>query len=60
MIFGGYEAGLMAYQAYDPATKCIHITCDVMFDEEAKWHWGENKIDSEFIIVYIQADHCEL
>jgi hypothetical protein len=40
MIFVGYEAGSMAYRAYDPAMKRVHITCDVVFDEEANWRWG--------------------
>jgi transposase InsO family protein len=35
MIFVGYEASSMAYRAYDPATKRVHITRDVVFDEEA-------------------------
>jgi hypothetical protein len=38
MIFMGYEAGSMAYHAYDPTTKRIHITRDVVFNEEAKWN----------------------
>jgi hypothetical protein len=38
MIFMGYEAGSMAYHAYDPMTKRIHITRDVVFNEEAKWN----------------------
>jgi hypothetical protein len=34
MIFVGYEAGSMAYRMYDPSTKRIHITRDVVFDKE--------------------------
>jgi hypothetical protein len=34
MIFVGYEAGSMAYRTYDPSTKRIHITRDVVFDKE--------------------------
>jgi hypothetical protein len=37
MIFVGYEVGSMAYRAYDPATRRLHITRDVVFDEDAKW-----------------------
>jgi hypothetical protein len=36
MIFVGYEAGSMAYRAYNPTTKRIHISRDVVFDEEVK------------------------
>jgi hypothetical protein len=60
MIFVGYEAGSMAYCTYDPSTKRIHITRDVVFDEEANWNWDHDKIDNEFIIDYVAADHPEV
>jgi transposase InsO family protein len=59
-IFVGYEPGSMAYHVYDPASKCIHITRDMVFDEEAKWSWGCDKIDSEFIIEYAEDDEHEV
>jgi hypothetical protein len=34
MIFIGYESGSMAYRAYDLVTKCVHVTRDVVFDEQ--------------------------
>jgi hypothetical protein len=37
MIFVGYEAGSKAYRVYDLATKRLHISRDVIFDEEAQW-----------------------
>jgi transposase InsO family protein len=37
MIFVGYESGSKAYRAYDPITKRVHVTCDVVFDEQAQW-----------------------
>jgi hypothetical protein len=40
MIFIGYESGSKAYCAYDPITKCVHVTRDVVFDEQAQWDWG--------------------
>jgi hypothetical protein len=36
IIFMGYEAGSMAYRAYDPATKHVQITRDAVFDEEGQ------------------------
>jgi hypothetical protein len=39
MIFIGYEHGTKAYRAYDPATKKVMITCDLVFDEAARWEW---------------------
>jgi hypothetical protein len=38
MIFVGYEAGSMAYRTYDPSTKRIHITRNVVFDKEVNWN----------------------
>jgi hypothetical protein len=35
MIFVGYESGSKAYRTYDPITKRVHVTCDVVFDEQA-------------------------
>ncbi|CAA7393944.1 unnamed protein product [Spirodela intermedia] len=40
MIFIGYEYGSKAYQAYDPTTRRVHVTRDVVFDENAQWDWG--------------------
>jgi hypothetical protein len=56
MIFVGYEAGSMAYRAYNLTTKRIHISRDVVFDEEVKWSWGYDKIDSEFIVKHVEGD----
>jgi hypothetical protein len=41
MIFVGYERGSKAYRAFDPATKRVHVTRDVVFDESAQWDWSE-------------------
>jgi hypothetical protein len=40
MIFICYESGSKAYRAYDPITKRVHVTRDVVFDEQAQWDWG--------------------
>jgi transposase InsO family protein len=34
MIFVGYEAGSMAYRAYDPTTSRVHIIRDVVFNKK--------------------------
>jgi hypothetical protein len=34
MIFVGYESGSAAYKCYNPVTKRVHISMDVVFDEE--------------------------
>jgi hypothetical protein len=33
MIFVGYESGSKAYRAYDPITKHVQVTREVVFDE---------------------------
>jgi hypothetical protein len=42
MIFVGYERGTKAYMVYDPATRRVHITRDVVFDEEHQWDWSKS------------------
>jgi hypothetical protein len=37
MIFIGYETGSKVYRAYDPIMKRVHVTRDVVFDEQAQW-----------------------
>jgi hypothetical protein len=41
MIFVGYECRSKAYRAYDPATKRVHVTRDVVFDESTQWDWSK-------------------
>jgi len=43
MIFVGYERGTKAYRAYDPVARRVHITRDVIFDEEAQWDWSHGE-----------------
>jgi hypothetical protein len=40
MIFIGYESVSKAYHVYDPVTKCVHVACDMVFDEQAQWDWA--------------------
>jgi hypothetical protein len=37
MIFIGYEEGTKGYCVYDASTECVHVTRDVLFDEQAEW-----------------------
>ena len=46
MIFIGYERGTKAYRTYDPITKSVHVTRDVVFDEQAQWDWAASSSSS--------------
>jgi Integrase core domain/GAG-pre-integrase domain len=37
MILFGYEKGSKAYRVYNPNTKRVHVTRDVVFEEDKKW-----------------------
>jgi hypothetical protein len=57
MIFIGYEPGSKAYRVYDPVSKKVHVSRNVIFDESAQWDWsmqGEQgdsaKIDDTFSV----------
>jgi hypothetical protein len=47
MIFIGYESGSKVYRAYDPITKRVHVTRDVVFSEQAQWDWGSGGDDGK-------------
>jgi hypothetical protein len=47
MSFNGYESGSKAYRAYDPITKRVHVTRDVVFNEQAQWDWGSGGDDGK-------------
>jgi hypothetical protein len=38
-VFIGYEPGSKAYRCYDPVSKRVIISRDVVFDEAAAWRW---------------------
>jgi hypothetical protein len=47
MIFVGYESNSMAYRVYDPITKHVHVTCDMVFNEQAQWDCGLGSNDGK-------------
>jgi hypothetical protein len=51
MIFVGYESDSKMYHAYDPITKRVHVTRDVVFDEQAQWDWSSSG-DDVFTVEY--------
>ncbi|KAK1645758.1 hypothetical protein QYE76_063563 [Lolium multiflorum] len=60
MIFIGYEPGSKAYRVYNPVTRRVHISRDVVFDEGESWDWskdgwGAEDLDEEFVVEYTFA-----
>jgi hypothetical protein len=51
MIFVSYESSSTTYHVYDPITMRVHVTCDVVFDEQAQWDWGLGG-DDVFMVEY--------
>jgi hypothetical protein len=39
-IFVGYEGGSKAYRCYDPVDQRVIVSCNIVFNEPARWHWG--------------------
>jgi hypothetical protein len=42
MVFIGYDMNTKGYRVYDPATRRVVVTRDVVFEEEKKWEWSKN------------------
>lgn len=60
MIFVGYEPGSKAYRAYDSATRRVHISRDIVFDEAAQWDWDAEAaadLDTDFVVEYTTVYH---
>lgn len=68
MISVGYECGSNAFRAYDPMTRRVHVTRDVVFDQDAQWDWtrsseehlGAEHGDDIFDVELITINHGEL
>jgi hypothetical protein len=42
MIFMGYESDTKGYQIYDPSTRQVCVSHNVVFDEHAQWSWKKD------------------
>jgi hypothetical protein len=49
LVFIGYEPGSKDYHAYDSTMKKVHLSRDVVFDEQASWDWGAGGDHGEMI-----------
>ena len=51
MVFIGYEVGSKAYRYFDPINGSVHVSKDVVFEEDGQWNWerkGEHVPDFTF------------
>jgi hypothetical protein len=41
MVLLGYKPGAKAYRVHDPVAWRVHVSRDVVFDEDAGWGWSD-------------------
>ncbi|CAO2038735.1 unnamed protein product [Urochloa humidicola] len=63
MVFLGYEQGSKAYRLYDPRARRVHVSRDVIFDENRAWSWeesgdgeAEGGVGSEFVVERVEYE----
>ena len=64
MVYFGVEDGTKAHMLHDPQHEKIHVSRDVVFEEEKKWNWcsvGDNKETvTEFTTLEEEGDAIDL
>jgi hypothetical protein len=46
MVFIGYEHDAKAYWVYDPVAQHVHMSRDIIFDENRSWDWSATMVDT--------------
>jgi hypothetical protein len=41
MLFIGYEKGSKCYRVYDPPSKKLQVSRDIVFEESRPWSWKQ-------------------
>ncbi|CAL9028826.1 unnamed protein product [Prunus brigantina] len=59
-VFLGVSEVSKAYKLYNPVTKKIVVSRDVIFDEDTMWNWSENRSVQQQIPVYDDSDNEEV
>jgi hypothetical protein len=58
MVMVGYEPGRKAYRLYNPATKRVLVSRDVVFDKGRGWNWdGSDATDGEDVEFTVEYSH---
>ncbi|KAM0997730.1 hypothetical protein ACFX2C_007582 [Malus domestica] len=55
-VFVGYATCDKGYKVFDPCTKKLILSRDVLFDETMTWNWKENS-ENPIVVTYIQNSH---
>jgi hypothetical protein len=61
-VFIGYAEGIKVYRILDLVTQCVHMTRDVILDEDRGWDWSKETNDSatssssEFTVDYAELE----
>jgi hypothetical protein len=57
MVFIWYEPGFKVWRFYNPVTRRVHVSRDMVFEEDRAWSWNEDEIgdDEPFRVEYIAA-----
>ena len=53
MVFLGYERGTKGYRCFDPTTHKVHLSCDVIIEEEQKWNFMEGQLSEDIVFADI-------
>jgi hypothetical protein len=58
MVMVDYEPGGKAYRLYNPATKRVLVSRDVVFDEGRRWNWdGSDAADGKDVEFTVEYSH---
>jgi hypothetical protein len=57
VVFIGYEVGSKAYRVFDPVNNKVHVSRDIVFDENVFWQWDavghEELVEHPFTVEYL-------
>jgi len=63
MVFLGYESGTKGYRVFDPVNNQLHVSRDVVFEEQEKWNWdtprSSGQAETESFIIDLQPTVAE-
>jgi hypothetical protein len=52
MVFIGYEIGTKGYRLYGPVSKRLHVSRDVICEENRAWKWGNQARDDHVASIF--------